>query len=514
MLDLTSMLLASLPILVILVLMVGLRWGAARAGAAGYLTALAIAMAFFGAGANLLAFAHAKALVLTFDVLYIIWAAFLLYRVADEAGAIKTIGEALPSLTQDKGMQAILIGWVFASFLQGAGGFGVPVAVTSPLLVGLGFSPLAAVVIPSVGHGWAVTFGSLGSSFNALMSATGLDSATLAPGAALFLGIAALVTGPMVVHAADGWGGVRRLFVKAILIGLVMGSVQYLVAVVAGLWNIGAFMGGLAGLIVSVPLAQWGHPKPTTEERPALKPLLTALSAYFVLVILTVVILLIPVIKDTLGQIMIKISFPETSTALGYITPAGTNRPIRLLTHAGAILLYASGIAFLIYKRAGLYADGAGKRILASTVQKVMSSSLSILEMVAMAVVMEQSGMTEAIAQGLANAVGGAFPAIAPWIGSIGAFMTGSNTNSNVVFAALQMRTAQLLALSVPIILAAQTAGAALASVAAPTKIVVGASTAGMAGKEGDVLRALIRYTIILILLISLLTTLAILVWK
>ncbi len=204
--DLTSMLLASLPILVILVLMVGLRWGAARAGAAGYLTALASAMAFFGAGANLLAFAHAKALVLTFDVLYIIWAAFLLYRVADEAGAIKTIGEALPSLTQDKGMQAILIGWVFASFLQGAGGFGVPVAVTSPLLVGLGFSPLAAVVIPSVGHGWAVTFGSLGSSFNALMSATGLDSATLAPGAALFLGIAALVTGPMVVHAADGWG--------------------------------------------------------------------------------------------------------------------------------------------------------------------------------------------------------------------------------------------------------------------------------------------------------------------
>jgi lactate permease len=143
-----------------------------------------------------------------------------------------------------------------------------------------------------------------------------------------------------------------------------------------------------------------------------------------------------------------------------------------------------------------------------------MSSSLSILEMVAMAVVMEQSGMTEAIAQGLANAVGGAFPAIAPWIGAIGAFMTGSNTNSNVVFAALQMRTAQLLALSVPIILAAQTAGAALASVAAPTKIVVGASTAGMAGKEGDVLRALIRYTIILILLISLLTTLAILVWK
>ncbi len=514
-------LLASIPILVILVLMVGYRWGAARAGAAGYLAALVVAILFFGAGPNVLAYAHVKGLILTFDVLFIVWAAFLLYRVADEAGAIRVIGQALPNLTADKGMQAILIGWVFASFLQGAGGFGVPVAVTAPLLVGLGFTPLAAVVIPSIGHGWAVTFGSLGSSFQALMSSTGLDQATLAPGAALFLGISALVTGPMVAHAADGWSGVKRLTVKALILGAVMGAVQYAIAV-AGLWNIAAFGGGLAGLIVSVPLARWGQTnhrrrperRDSAVKGPAQrtdgKKLFVALSAYFILIALTVAVLLVPAVKDFMGQVAVQVQFPETVTSLGYVSPAGANRPVRIFTHAGAILLYTSIIAFFVYCRAGLCKVGAAKAILNDTVKKMMASSLSILEMVAMATIMQQAGMTEALAQGLAGAVGAAFPVIAPWIGGIGAFMTGSNTNSNVVFGALQMRTAELLSLSVPLILAGQTAGAALASVAAPTKVVVGASTAGMAGKEGEVLRALLGYIVLLLLLISGLTLLAV----
>jgi lactate permease len=501
---------ASIPILVILVLMIGFRWGAARAGAAGYLAAFFVAVVFFGAGADVLAYAHTKAIILSGDVLLIIWAAFLLYRVADEAGAIKTIGRLLPSLTRDRGMQALLIGWVFASFLQGTGGFGVPVAVTAPLLIGLGLTPLSAVIIPSIGHGWAVTFGSLGSSFNAMMSATGLDAATLAPESALFLGLACLLTGPMVAHIVDGWQGIRRLLVPALVIGAVMAVAQYIVAVSAGLWNLGAFAGGLAGLAVSVWVVRWGETGQGIE-RSQRKPLILALSAYIVLILLTVAILLIPPVKEFLGQISIQIQFPETVTALGYVSPAGTNRPIRIFTHAGAILVYTSLISFFIYRRAGLYEAGAGIKILHATVKGMMSSSLSIALMVAMATMMQASGMTEALAQGLADGVGKAFPLVASWIGAIGAFMTGSNTNSNVVFASLQMRTAELLAYSVPAILAGQTAGAAVASVAAPTKVVVGASTAGMAGKEGDVLRALIGYTALLVMFIGVLTGLAIL---
>jgi lactate permease len=113
--------------------------------------------------------------------------------------------------------------------------------------------------------------------------------------------------------------------------------------------------------------------------------------------------------------------------------------------------------------------------------------------------------MTETLARGLAEGVGVAFPFVSPWIGALGAFMTGSNTNSNVVFAALQQRTAELLGYSVALILAAQTSGGALGSVIAPTKIVVGASTGGMAGREGEVMRKMLVYTGLLILLISLL---------
>jgi lactate permease len=493
------------PILLIFCLMVVLRWGAARAGGAGYLVTLIIATLHFGAGPELLAYAHAKALLLSVDVLLIIWAAFLLYRVVDEAGAIRTIGQALPHLTGDAGMQALVIGWVFASFLQGVGGFGVPVAVIAPILAGLGFTPLAAVVIPSVGHGWAVTFGSLGSSFQALMAATGLPGSTLAPTAALFLGISGVAVGWMVAHVAGGWVAVRRLFWAVLVLGIVMGVVQFLVAV-SGFWNIGAFAGSVAGLCAAFFVASRFRGEPRENGELNLRGLAVALSGYAVLVIIILVVQLIPAVKDFLGQVAIQVEFPEARTALGFVTPAGPGRRIVVFRHTGTVLVYAASVAYLIYSRAGLYQPGAVRRILGGTLRRVMSSSVSIASMVAMAVVLEDAGMTNQLARGLAEGMGRLFPLVAPWIGALGAFMTGSNTNSNVVFGALQLQTAQLLGFKASLILAGQTAGAGLASVIAPTKVVVGASTAGMAGREGEVMRKLLVYTGLAVLLISVLT--------
>jgi lactate permease len=502
-------LLALIPILIILLLMVRFRWGASRAGAAGYVTALVISLVAFGAGPKLLAVAHGKALLLTLDVLFIIWMAFLLYRVADEAGAIKTIGDALPHLTADRGMQALIIGWVFASFLQGVGGFGVPVAVIAPIMVGLGFTPLSAVVIPSIGHGWAVTFGSLGSSFNAMMAATGLPEELLGPPAAIFLGVAGLGVGFMVAHASGGWLAVKRLSLPTIVLGFCMGVAQYL-GVLTGLWNIGAFLGGLVGLLIGFPLARKyrGDLNSSGEFDP--KKLWTALSGYAVLVGITLCVQLIPGVRASLDRIIFTLDFPEVSTTYGYLTPAGPGRSIPLFRHAGAILLYASIIAFFIYRQAGWYKPGAAGRIVSGTIRRVMSSSVGIASMVGMAVIMQHAGMTETLARGLAEGVGIFFPIVSPWIGALGAFMTGSNTNSNVVFAALQMRTAQMLGYAVPIILAAQTAGAALGSVIAPTKVVVGASTGGMEGREGEVMRKMLVYTGLLVSLISVLAALGI----
>lgn len=500
-----SFFLALIPIILILILMVGLQWSAARAGGAGYLAALFIAVLFFGARTELLAYAHTKALILSLDVLLIIWSAFLLYRVSDEAGAIQSIGKALPHLTPDRGLQGLIIGWVFATFLQGVGGFGVPVAVIAPLLVALGFSPLAAVVIPSVGHGWAVTFGSMGSSFQALVAASGLPEKLLAPPAALFLGAAGLVSGLMIAQASGGWQNIRRLLLPVWVLSLVMGLVHYLVATTQ-LWNIASFAGGLAGLATAYPLARCLQGKPVNEDRLDLRRLAVALSSYGILIVITLTAQMIPPVNEFLGRIVLQVNFPEISTALGYITPAGASRKIPLFRHAGMLLLYVSALSYLVYRKAGLYRPGALGRIVNGTLRRVMASSVSILSMVTMAVIMEHAGMTEQLARGLAESFGKAFPITASWIGALGAFMTGSNTNSNVVFGALQLRTASLLGYAPAIILAAQTAGAGLASVLAPTKVVVGASTAGMAGREGEVMRALFGYTSLLVLLISLLT--------
>jgi lactate permease len=504
--------LALFPIATILALMVGFRWGASRAGAAGYLTALIIAIAAFGAGPQILAVSHGKALLLTIDVLFIIWMAFLLFRVADEAGAIKAIGQALPHLTADQGMQAVIIGWVFASFLQGVGGFGVPVAVVAPLMGGLGFAPLAAVVIPSVGHSWAVTFGSLGSSFNAMMAATGLPEELLGPPAAFFLGVACVGVGLMVTHAAGGWGFVRRLLVPTLVIGAAMGVGQF-VAVSAGLWNIGAFIGAIVGLVVGFPLARRFRGEAGDNGKLDIKKLWIALSGYIVLIAITLGIQLIPGVRGTLGQVVFSLDFPDVVTTTGYVTEAGAGRQIPLFRHAGAILFYASVIAYFIYRAAGWYKVGAPGRIVGGTVKKMLSSSVGIASMVAMAAVMQHAGMTETLAQGLAEGTGQFFPVVSPWIGALGAFMTGSNTNSNVVFAALQMRTAELLGYSVAIILAAQTSGGALGSVIAPTKVVVGASTGGMAGREGEIMRKLLVYTGLLVALMSVLAVIGVMVF-
>jgi lactate permease len=494
--------LALLPILVVLALMVLFRWGAARAGPAGWFVALALAILYFGVDLRILAFSQVKALLLAADVLLIIWAAFLLFRVGDEAGAIEEISAALPGLTANRGMQALIIGWAFASFLQGVGGFGVPTAVIAPLLIGLGFSPLQAVIIPSIGHAWSVTFGSLASSFQALMGTTGISGEILAPLSSLLLAVAGLACGVMVAHAASGRKSIPALLAPILIMAGAMGSVQFLLAT-NGLWNIAGLGSGMIGLILGFILARL---LPSLRSRGIVvrKELAMALSGYLALITITLLIQLVPQVRDALGALQIRVEFPELVTMKGYSTPAGLGRVIPLLRHGGAMLFYAATIAYVIYRRAGKYPAGATRRIVSTTVRRVMASSLGIIAMVSMAVIMTHAGMTEVLAAGLATGVGGLFPIASPWIGALGAFMTGSNTNSNVVFAALQLRTAELLGLSIPLILAAQTAGGALGSVVAPTKIVVGASTAGLGGKEGLILRHLLGYTALLITLISL----------
>jgi len=509
-------LLALAPILVVLVLMLRFRWGGAQAGAVGWLVALLAAVLRFGAGWQVLAYAQLKGLLLTFFVLYIIWTALLFYRVNAEAGALSAIGAGLPRLTPDRGLQALLLAWIFGAFLQGVSGFGVPVAIVAPLLVGLGFPPVAAVVITSVGHSWAVTFGSLGSSFYALIGATGRSGEELAPWCALMLGLACLGCGAGALWAAGGGRTLRSNLAPLLVIGLVMAGVQFLV-VTNGMWSIGALAGGLAGLAAGVAWARLGRGSAVCADRAGTgsvdrsegMPLGWALFPYALLVALVLTARLIPPVRDFLGQVVIQVEFPELTTAQGWTTPAGTGRAINLFGHAGALLAYAAIITYALFHRQGRYPAGTARRIARTVAQKATSSSLGIAAMVGMALTMEHAGMTHLLAQTVARVAGPLFPLVSPFIGVLGAFMTGSNTNSNVVFGRLQQQVAALVGVSPLVVLGAQTAGGALGSMFAPSKIIVGCSTVGLGGREGPVLRATIRYSLTIVAGLALATIVA-----
>ena len=496
--------LAATPLLVILILMLGFRWGASKAGPAGWFTAVLLAGLYFGADLDILALSQTKALFLALDVLLITWSAFLLYRVTAEAGAISIISQAVTHLTPDRVMQALLIGWVFASFLQGVGGFGVPTAVTAPLLIGIGFSPLSAIVIPSVGHAWSVSFGSLAASIQALIATTGIPGEVLVPSAAAILGIAGFFCGFLVAQITGGWRSIFQHFVPILLIGGVMASTQFLLAT-NGLWNLAALGAGLMGLIAGYLIAKWRGRRVDQHGESPIKGgmILLAFSGYLALVVFTLLIFFFQPLRTILSQVVLRLPFPDLVTARGYLTPEGYSREIPLFRHAGAILIYTSLFTFLLYRWRGLLESGSGRTILSGTIQRVLPSSLGILAMVGMAMVMLHAGMTETLALGLARSAGDYYPLIAPWIGALGAFMTGSNTNSNVLFGTLQMRTSELLGFTVTAILAAQTAGGAVGSVLAPTKIVVGASTTKLIGQEGIIMKRLVGSIIFLLLLLS-----------
>jgi lactate permease len=502
-------LLATTPILVVLYLMIGRHWGGSKAGPAGWLTAIVVSLLFFGTGPQLIWIASLKAVLLSLFVLYIIWMALLLYHTVNDAGAITAIGQEMPGIAHGRAAQALLMAWIFGSFLQGATGFGVPAAVVAPLLVGIGFAATPAVVIALLGHTWAVTFGSLGSSFVSLIAASGVPGTELADPVSAMLAVAALGSGLAILWIVDKQSAVRRRGFFVLLLAVVMGGTQWLIAR-SGLYSLAALGGGLAGLVVAIPwLSRESIKKGAFEEGDSFAQrrnrLLTAFLPYGILI--GVVVFGTMIIPDLLDAVVISPIFPEICTSLGVCTAEGPGRSINLFGHGGALLFYATVLIFLWYRWRGTLptaptSEYGAKNILSKTINGSIKPTIGIYTMVAMASIMEHAGMTQLLANVLSQS-GPLFPFLSPFIGALGAFMTGSNTNSNVVFGELQKQTALTLGISVPIILAGQTAGGAIGSNFAPAKVIVGASTVAEA-VEGDVLKTLARLGLIIIGVIGL----------
>ena len=497
--------LSAAPIILFLVVMLGFKWGGSRAGALSWLLTVIIAVVFFGAGFDLIGYTYIKAFLLSIDVLLIIWTALFLYILTEQAGTIKRIGEWLSKLTSNRALQGIFLGWLFPSFLQGMGGFGVPVAVAAPLLVSTGFNPIQALVMASIGHAWGVSFGSMASSFQTMMAITGLPGEVLAPAVAVLLGIAAIVSGILVTFIADGVKGIKSTFFLTIFLGLILGSGQYLLST-NGLYILAVTIPALIALVISYLLISKSNLDNSTDIS-ANQKLLVSMLPYVILVVMTLAFSLITPIKSTLGKFFLTLKIPEISTSLGDMTAAGPGRDIKILNHPGMIIFLSSLISFFVFIKAGFLQTKDFKTILKSTAKKSTDTTIAIFTMVGIAVIMSHTQMTGILAEGISKAFNqNLFPFVSPFIGAVGAFITGSNNNSNVLFAALQMRTAELLGLSVPLILGAQSAGGALGSMMAPAKVILGCATVGLEGKEGEVIGKILIYGMGLVALIGVLT--------
>ncbi|NPV75537.1 MAG: L-lactate permease [Anaerolineae bacterium] len=488
--------LAFFPILLILALMLGFRWGGHLAGLAGWLAGVLIATLFFGMTFQVWWVSQIKGLLLSLYVILVLWSALFLFHIVNQAGGIQAIALWLEASIRDRGLLLVLMAWAFGGFLEGMAGFGIPVAIVAPMLVGVGVSSARAVAAVAVGHSWAVSFGGMGMVFQTLTGIVQMESRLLAGPAAAILGIACLLCG----LAASMILGQRRIWPKVVLIAALMATVQYSMAT-SGLIPLAALIAGLAGLLAGL----WFNRNlsaPATESS-AFTPLKGALSSYGGLVFATVLITLPGPLHTALFKIAWIPLFPQVETSQGFLTPAGPGTIFRFFLHPGAPISAAAFFSYRLYRLFNLLPKGSWRQVTRRTVASAGHASLGVIATVGLSTLMDHCGMTLLLAQGLSAVMQMAYPLVSPLVGMLGAFATGSNNNSNVLFASLQKNAAILLGLDPRWLLAAQTAGGSLGSMVAPAKIIVGCSTVGLKGRDGEVLRITLLYGLVIGLLIG-----------
>ncbi|HEY3313608.1 MAG TPA: L-lactate permease [Anaerolineales bacterium] len=482
--------LAAAPILVVLVIMTIFQVGGQFAGPIGLLSGTLVAWQVFGLTAEIMWISQAKGVLLSLFVIAVFLPALFLYNIVNQAGGIQALAMALENMLSDRGILLIVMAWAFSSMLEGLAGFGLPVAIVSPMLAGLGIDPILAVASVAIGHAWSVTFGDMGVVFQTLTALVKVNPANLAGLVTSMLGIAGLLCGLAVAHIfkrMDRWP------VVVLLAGL-MGLVQYLCAV-SQLSALASFLAGLAGVSGGVLLNRVFF-RSQGVTGPGLKmtrPLAAALGNYGLLAVLMVAVNLVGFLHQALGTVIWKISFPAVQNLEGFLT-AAKNQSYQPLLHPGTTILLVALASYLLNKKAGLYSSPGLWKIGASTLHAAMPAIIGIFAMVGLSTLMDHTGMNLLLAKLLSDVFYEAFPLISPLIGMLGAFATGSNNNSNVLFASMQENIALILKLSPGIIVSAQTTGGSLGSMIAPAKLIVGLSTVNQRGRDGEVLRKTIPY--------------------
>lgn len=533
--DLGNWLLALTPIVLLLLLMSVFRWKAPEAGPLGMFLAVTVAMVFFRTSWETTAVGVGMGLWDAVFILLVIWPALLLYQVGVASGAFEGLRRGLSRYSRNHVFLVLAFGWVFVSFVQGVAGFGAPIAIVAPLLLAIGVRPVYAVVIPLIGHAWASMFGTLGIGWLALLQVVDMeDELGTALATAALLAPVTFLSGVTIAWMAGKWAALRLAWPFILIISVIQAGLQYVIMY----WEplLSNFLAGTVALIALYPLSRWSRfsePAEGVTEAPAMRDghggqedaadqksegsvmsLSWALLPYAALTLVSVLTLAVGPIEDFLDQFDFGPPFPEVSTGYDIVTEGVSSySPIAPLTHPGFALLVAVAISWYAFRRKGFF-ETEEKRvgrqpIWPGLVGNATPASVAIMSFLVLASVMEVSGQTELLAEGIDEVLPpmvSAFAAV--YIAILGAFLTSSSTSANIVFGQLQQDIGVGAGLNPTGFLAAQGAGSSLGNVFAPANIVLGTGTAGIVGEEHKVLRKTLPWTLAVGALVGLLTLL------
>jgi len=479
--------LALLPIALILGLMLGLRWPAARAGAAGLALALAIAgLAFRRPGTDYgdLGFAAAtagslaEALFTTATILWIIFPALCIHQLQTRVGAIETLRAMLGRITPDPRLAAIIIAWFFALFIEGAAGFGTTIALAAPLLVGLGMGPVQALSAALIGHAVGVSFGAVGTPVLPQVATTGLAPRELSAITGLYHGLLGwvmlLFTVGVVRRALPAPAGAGRPLWSYVAAAAAL----FLAPMLAIAWFVGPELPTLAGSLIGgagfVALLRLRGGWAQQAGGPGGARLARAAAPYLALIAVILLTRLVGPLREALQGVRWGWEWGDRF--------AGSFQP---LYHPGTMLMSSFFLGALWQRAPWTTVRGA----VGAAASQLGLVALALAAMLGLSRVLVHAGMVEALAGAAAQLAGGLWPAFAPFIGVLGTFVTGSATASNILFTDFQLATAEQTGLPVAQVVAAQGFGAAVGNIICPHNIIAGGATVGLRGEVGEVLQ-------------------------
>lgn len=520
-------LLAFLPILVAAGLLVGLRWPASRAMPVAFVTCAGLAAFVWKLPGAQIAAGSVKGLIITGQLLFIIFGAILLLNTLRESGALKIIRDAFTRITPDRRVQVILIAWLFGSFIEGSAGFGTPAAVCVPLLVALGFPAMAAVVAGMMIQCTAVSFGAVGTPIlvgvnNGL--ASGETAKVLTDDPSILPAIGAKVA---TLHAACGllvpllvvtvmtrFFGKNKSFAEGLRVWpfALFAAVAMIAPYLAVAHLLGpefpSLLGALIGLAIVVPAAKAGFLQPKdTWDFPEKKDWdadwtgtieikdnaptapMGLVRAWLPYVFIAALLVLTRIPELGVKPFIAGVSF-EWKNIFGSSVNSGGIKPMYL---PGTIFVIVSLLTFVLHRMTG----PAYRRAWTDSLKTTASASVALIFTVPMVQVFLNSAggaagleaMPKVLAGGVASLAGEAWPLFATFIGGTGAFVAGSNTISNMTFAQFQWIVADKIGVSQQWTVALQAVGGAAGNIICIHNIVAASAVVGLVGREGAVIR-------------------------